>query len=45
MAHSHIAHKRRNIRFKGLWRVTHATPAPNRAHSGSHAETRGVFTA
>ena len=22
-----------------------ATPAPNRAHSGSHAETRGVFTA
>ena len=24
---------------------THATPAPNRAHSGSHGETRGVFTA
>ena len=24
---------------------THTTPAPNRAHSGSHAETRGVFTA
>ena len=24
---------------------THATPPPNRAHSGSHAETRGVFTA
>ena len=24
---------------------THATPAPNRAHSGSHAEIRGVFTA
>ena len=24
---------------------THATPAPTRAHSGSHAETRGVFTA
>ena len=23
----------------------HATPAPNRAHSGSHTETRGVFTA
>ena len=22
---------------------THATPAPNRAHSGSHAETRGVL--
>ena len=24
---------------------THTTPAPNRAHSGSHAETRGIFTA
>ena len=24
---------------------THATPSPNRAHSGSHAETRGIFTA
>ena len=24
---------------------THVTPAPNRAHSGSHGETRGVFTA
>ena len=24
---------------------THANPAPNRAHSGSHGETRGVFTA
>ena len=24
---------------------THTTPAPNRAHSGSHAETRGVFPA
>ena len=24
---------------------THATPAPDRAHSGSQAETRGVFTA
>ena len=24
---------------------THTTPAPNRAHSGSHGETRGVFTA
>lgn len=22
---------------------THTTPAPNRAHSGSHAETRGCF--
>ena len=24
---------------------THATPSPNRAHSGSQGETRGVFTA
>ena len=24
---------------------THATPAPNRAHSGSHGETRGGFPA
>ena len=24
---------------------THATPAPSRAHSGSHGETRGIFTA
>lgn len=24
---------------------THATPATNRAHSGSHGETRGIFTA
>ena len=24
---------------------THATPSPNRAHSGSHAETRGGFPA
>ena len=24
---------------------THTTPSPNLAHSGSHAETRGVFTA
>ena len=29
-----------NIPSSGI----HATPAPNRAHSGSHAETRGVFT-
>ena len=30
-----------NIPSSGI----HATPAPNRAHSGSHAETRDVFTA
>ena len=40
----HLRHKRRNVRFKGLRRVHHATPAPNRAHSGSHAETRGVLS-
>ena len=28
--------------FRGTAAGTHATPAPNRAHSGSHAETRGV---
>ena len=37
----HLRHKRRNARFKRLRRV-HATPAPNRAHSGLHGETRGV---
>ena len=35
------SHKRRNVRFNGLRRV-HATPAPNRAHSGSQGKTRGV---
>ena len=39
-AFSHIAHKRCNVRFKRLRRVHTATPAPNRAHSGSHGETR-----
>ena len=37
----HLRHKRRNARFRRLRRV-HATPAPNRAHSGLHGETRGV---
>ena len=43
-AFSHIAHKRRNVRFKRLRRVhtPPQPPAPNRAHSGSHGETRGV---
>ena len=36
-----FALRRQNIPTAG----THATPAPNRAHSGSHAETRGVFAA
>ena len=29
--------------FQGAAAGTHATPAPNRAHSGSHGETRGVL--
>ena len=28
--------------FQGAAAGTHATPAPNRAHSGLHAETRGI---
>lgn len=36
-----LAPRGQNIPSSG----THATPAPNRAHSGSHAETRGIFTA
>ena len=38
------SHKRRNARFKGAWRVQHTPPCPpNRAHSGSQGETRGVL--
>ena len=40
---SHIAHKSRNARFKGLWRVHTPPCSPNRAHSGSQGETRGVL--
>ena len=29
--------------FQGAAAGTHATPAPNRAHSGSHGETRGLL--
>ena len=29
--------------FQGAAAGTHATPAPNRAHSGLHGETRGVL--
>ena len=29
--------------FRGTAAGTHATPAPNRAHSGLHGETRGVL--
>ena len=32
---SHIAHKRRNTRFNGLWRV-HTPPQPLNAHTAAH---------
>ena len=32
---SHIAHKRRNARFNGLWRV-HPPPQPLNAHTAAH---------
>ena len=48
---SHIAHKRRNTRFNGLWRV-HTPPQPLNAHTAAHrangagkrgAALRGAF--
>ena len=48
---SHIAHKRRNTRFNGLWRV-HTPPHPLNAHTAAHrangagkrgAALRGTF--
>ena len=48
---SHIAHKRRNTRFKGLWRV-HTPPQPLNAYTAAHrangagkrgAALRGTF--
>ena len=48
---SHIAHKRRNARFNGLWRV-HPPPHPLNAHTAAHrangagkrgAALRGTF--
>ena len=42
MAHSHIAHKRRNIRFKGLWRV-HTPPQPLTAHTAAYTAKQGRF--
>ena len=42
MAHSHIAHKRRNIRFKGLWRV-HTPPQPLTAHTAAYTAKHGAF--
>ena len=43
MAHSHIAHKRRNIRFKGLWRV-HTPPQPLTAHTAAYTPKHGAFS-
>ena len=39
---SHIAHKRRNTRFNGLWRV-HTPPQPLNAHTAAHTRKQGVF--
>ena len=37
---SHIAHKRRNTRFNGLWRV-HTPPQPLNAHTAAHRAKHG----
>ena len=39
---SHIAHKRRNARFKGARRV-HTPPRPRTAHTAAHAAKHGAF--
>ena len=39
---SHIAHKRRNVRFKGLWRV-HTPPQPLTAYTAAHRAKHGAF--
>ena len=39
---SHIAHKRRNTRFNGLWRV-HTPPQPLNAHTAAHRAKQGRF--
>ena len=39
-AFSHIAHKRRNVRFKGLRRV-HTPPQPLTAHTAAHTPKHG----
>ena len=41
-AFSHIAHKRRNVRFKGLWRE-HTPPHPRTAHTAPHRAKHGAF--
>lgn len=40
---SHIAHKRRNVRFKGLWRV-HTPPQPLTVHTAAHTPKHGGFS-
>ena len=40
---SHIAHKRRNVRFKGLRRV-HTPPQPLTAHTAAHRAKHGAFS-
>ena len=42
-AFSHIAHKRRNVRFKGLRRV-HTPPQPLTAHTTAHTAKHGAFS-
>ena len=39
---SHIAHKRRNVRFKGLRRV-HTPPQPITAHTAAYTAKHGAF--
>ena len=39
---SHIAHNRRNVRFKGLWRV-HTPPQPLTAHTAAYTAKQGAF--
>ena len=40
---SHIAHKRRNVRFKRLRRV-HTPPQPLNAHTAAHRAKHGAFS-
>ena len=40
---SHVAHKRRNVRFKGLRRV-HTPPQPRTAHTAAHTAKHGAFS-
>ena len=39
---SHVAHKRRNVRFKGLRRV-HTPPQPLTAHTAAYTAKHGAF--